>query len=80
MKIDEKLHFCDTLWLDITLTFFRQTFDAVTILFSYLVGFKDICSNGSAMDIVRVMNNSFMVFDPIVDKYGLFKVRILALL
>ncbi|XP_025087604.1 soluble guanylate cyclase 88E-like isoform X3 [Pomacea canaliculata] len=54
-----------------------QTFDAVTILFSYLVGFKDICSNGSAMDIVRVMNNSFMVFDPIVDKYGLFKVETL---
>ncbi|XP_070199522.1 soluble guanylate cyclase 89Db-like [Littorina saxatilis] len=54
-----------------------QTFDAVTILFSYLVGFKDICSNGVAMDVVRVINNSFAVFDPIVDKYSLYKVETL---
>ena len=51
-----------------------QTFDAVTILFSYLVGFKDICSNSDPMDVISVINNSFAVFDPIVDKYGLYKV------
>ncbi|KAK7491501.1 hypothetical protein BaRGS_00017330 [Batillaria attramentaria] len=54
-----------------------QTFDAVTILFSYLVGFQEICNKGSAMDVVTVINNSFLVFDPIVDKYGLFKVETL---
>lgn len=54
-----------------------QTFEAVTILFSYLVGFQEICSKGSAMDVVQVINNSFGIFDNIVDKYGLFKVETL---
>ena len=51
---------------------FLQAFEAVTILFSNLVGFDEISNN--AMDSVRVINHCFTIFDPIVDKHNLYKV------
>ena len=50
-------------------------FDNVTIMFSYMVGFAEICSQASAMKIVECINNVFTMFDNIIDKYDVFKVR-----
>ena len=52
-----------------------QVFDNVTIMFSYMVGFAEICSQASAMKIVECINNVFTMFDNIIDKYDVFKVR-----
>ncbi|BFZ05038.1 hypothetical protein BsWGS_08077 [Bradybaena similaris] len=54
-----------------------ETFPQVTILFSYLVGFSDICTEGSPMQVVECIQNVTEVFDNIVDKYNLFKVETL---
>ncbi|CAG5133322.1 unnamed protein product, partial [Candidula unifasciata] len=54
-----------------------ETFQQVTILFSYLVGFSDICTEGSPMQVVECIQNVTEVFDNIVDKYDLFKVETL---
>ena len=44
-------------------------------MFSYMVGFAEICSQASAMKIVECINNVFTMFDNIIDKYDVFKVR-----
>ncbi|KAK3103807.1 hypothetical protein FSP39_022035 [Pinctada imbricata] len=54
-----------------------ETFDQVTILFSYIVGFADICTMASPMDIVRCINSIFSTFDAVIDKYNVFKVETL---
>lgn len=51
--------------------------DNVTIMFNYMVGFGDVCSIASPMEIVRIINSFFSLFDQIVDKYGVFKVETL---
>ena len=53
---------------------FFQVFDNVTIMFSYMVGFAEICSQASAMKIVECINNVFTMFDNIIDQYDVFKV------
>jgi len=53
-----------------------QTFDEVTILFSYLVGFTDICAQATPMQIVKCITDVVNSFDSIVDKYDCFKVFI----
>ncbi|XP_012942169.1 soluble guanylate cyclase gcy-31 [Aplysia californica] len=51
-----------------------EAFPQVTILFSYMVRFSDICTEGSPMQVVECIQNVTEVFDAIVDKYNLFKV------
>ena len=53
-------------------------FDNVTIMFSYMVGFAEICSQASAMKIVECINNVFTMFDNIIDRYDVFKVNLFA--
>ena len=43
-------------------------------MFSYMVGFAEICSQASAMKIVECINNVFTMFDNIIDQYDVFKV------
>jgi len=52
-----------------------QVFDNVTIMFNYMVGFGEVCSSASPMEIVKIINRVFILFDKIVDKYNVFKVR-----
>ncbi|XP_052704865.1 soluble guanylate cyclase 88E-like isoform X2 [Crassostrea angulata] len=54
-----------------------EMFDQVTILFSYIVDFTDICAEASAMQIVKCINAVFTCFDAVVDKYDVFKVETL---
>ncbi|XP_067655765.1 soluble guanylate cyclase 89Db-like [Haliotis asinina] len=54
-----------------------ETFEKVTIMFSYLIGFSDICANATAFQVVECINNVFTVFDNIVDRYRAFKVETL---
>ena len=47
-------------------------------MFSYMVGFAEICSQASAMKIVECINNVFTMFDNIIDRYDVFKVNLFA--
>ncbi|XP_032237321.1 soluble guanylate cyclase 89Db isoform X1 [Nematostella vectensis] len=50
-----------------------QHFDCVTILFSYLDGFVQLCSHVSAMEVVSVVNTMFTVFDKLSEKHDVYK-------
>lgn len=65
---------CNTVIL-VKLEYVFQMFEQVTILFSYIVDFADICAEASAMQIVKCINAVFTCFDAVVDKYDVFKVQ-----
>ena len=50
-------------------------FEDVTLMFADIVGFTHLSSHLSAHDLVRVLNDVFTVFDELVDRHGLEKVK-----
>ena len=46
-----------------------------SVLFADLVGFTDFAGRVSAAEVVNTLNGIFMVFDELVEKYGLEKVK-----
>lgn len=50
-------------------------FDDVTLLFADIVEFTRISGELSAAELVTVLNDVFSVFDALVDRYGLEKVK-----
>jgi guanylate cyclase len=52
-----------------------QTFDQVTVLFTHVVGFATICANIKPTNVVSWLNEMYMVFDELVEKHGVYKVR-----
>jgi class 3 adenylate cyclase len=50
-------------------------FDDVTLLFADIVEFTRLSSTLSATELVTVLNEVFTVFDDLVDRYGLEKVK-----
>ena len=51
-----------------------ERFDAVTILFSDIVGFTTICASCEPIDVVRLLNDLYTYFDQVVGKNGVYKV------
>ncbi|EDV22186.1 uncharacterized protein TRIADDRAFT_29434 [Trichoplax adhaerens] len=52
-----------------------EKYDNVTIYFSDIVGFEQICHQCSAMDIVDMLNNIYLLFDVQTDKHEVYKVE-----
>jgi hypothetical protein len=50
-------------------------FDDVTLLFADIVEFTRLSASMSPIELVRVLNQVFTVFDRLVDEYGLEKVK-----
>jgi len=68
-----------SIFLNFSYCFFSyilQVFDNVTIMFNYMVGFGDVCSSAKPMDIVKIINSVFILFDQITDRYNVFKVSV----
>ncbi|KAH3883956.1 hypothetical protein DPMN_007926 [Dreissena polymorpha] len=53
-----------------------SVFDNVTIMFSYMVGFGEVCSQATPMEIVKIINRVYILFDRIIDKYKVFKYNV----
>ncbi|XP_075591478.1 retinal guanylyl cyclase 2-like isoform X2 [Dermatophagoides farinae] len=52
-----------------------EKYDSITILFSDIVGFTTIASYSEPHEIMAILNNLFVVFDKIVNKYDIYKVE-----
>lgn len=52
-----------------------EVFDAVTILFSDVVGFTRICSQISPMEVVSMLNAMYTQFDQLSEKHEVYKVE-----
>lgn len=52
-------------------------FDSVSILFSDVVTFTEICSRITPMEVVSMLNAMYSIFDKLTEKNRVYKVRIL---
>ncbi len=53
-----------------------QTYEKVTILFTDVVGFTNICSGLTPMGVVKMLNDMYTKFDQLSEKHRVFKVRV----
>ncbi|KAH9372727.1 hypothetical protein HPB48_000901 [Haemaphysalis longicornis] len=52
-----------------------QYFESVTILFSDVVSFTEICSRITPMEVVSMLNSMYSLFDELTEKHGVYKVE-----
>jgi class 3 adenylate cyclase len=52
-----------------------ESFENITILFADIVGFTKFSAGTSPKDLVDLLNQIFSMFDEIVDRYGLEKIK-----
>ncbi|MEI2580144.1 adenylate/guanylate cyclase domain-containing protein [Scytonema sp. PRP1] len=52
-----------------------EDFANITVLFADIVGFTEIASQISAIQLVNILNKIFSVFDQLTERYGLEKIK-----
>lgn len=57
-------------------SFVSQVFPDVTILFSDVVKFNEICIHITPMQVVDMLNEIYIVFDTLSEKHNVYKVSL----
>ena len=52
-----------------------QIMKAVTVLFSQVVNFNEICSSITPMEVVNILNSMYTKFDNLTEVHKVYKVR-----
>lgn len=55
---------------------FFQMFDSVSILFSDIVTFTEICSRITPMEVVSMLNAMYSIFDTLTERNKVYKVAV----
>lgn len=55
--------------------FFYKMFNSVSILFSDVVTFTEICSRITPMEVVSMLNAMYSIFDTLTERNNVYKVE-----